>query len=239
MITILLLAAAVLIAAVPGAGDALQFDVSMVAAQPWRLWTGHLTHFDSQHLFYDALMFGVLGWSLEKAHRWRYAIGLFLIAPVISFAVLWACPSITTYRGLSGIDSAWFAWWLGDRMLGTWRAGAGRWADPAMGLWCGLAALLVSKLTYEWIAVDTLFVDSTMFRPLVEAHVAGVVLGVGACVGVQWSMGPMTGHPRTPSTTTQPNVNTAANPGSNSPIVSYSATRRSTRGVARISPSAS
>lgn len=70
----------------------------------WRLWTGHLVHFNAAHLRGDLLAFFVWAAVLETESRvvlWRV---LGLAAPLLSLAVLVCCPSLAQYRGLSGLD---------------------------------------------------------------------------------------------------------------------------------------
>lgn len=70
----------------------------------WRLWTGHLVHFNAAHLRGDLLAFFVWAALLESESRvvlWRV---LGVVAPLLSLAVLVSCPSLAEYRGLSGLD---------------------------------------------------------------------------------------------------------------------------------------
>ena len=80
------------------------------AGQAWRLLTGYLAHWSLDHLFWDVLMFVVLGCLVESRSRWRL-IGLCLGSALAISAV---CPvvadDIPICRGLSGIDTALFTY---------------------------------------------------------------------------------------------------------------------------------
>lgn len=162
--------------------DALQLDWQAVGAgQWWRLWTGHVTHYGLSHLFWDWLMFVVLSSACERRHPRFYAGILAAMMLGVSLAVGAFCTGIEVYRGLSGIDSGLFVWFVLDRSRDAWRARnlessidqrwiAFAWIIPLVGL--------IGKLIYEAVSGNTLFVNSDTFRPLVEAHLAGAVLGV-------------------------------------------------------------
>ncbi len=93
------------------APGAFALDRGAVAAgEVWRLWTGHLVHWSSDHLLWDGLTFLVLAWLLARlASRgllWLLAVG----APLTSAGVLLLQPRLQLYGGLSGLDVAlWMA----------------------------------------------------------------------------------------------------------------------------------
>src|SRR5262245_25514413 len=96
----------------------LQFDrAALAAGEWWRLFTGHLTHFDANHLVWDVGMLLALGFVTERESGSRCAWALALAAAAISGAVWWWQPQFTTYRGLSGLDSALFGLFAGKLLL--------------------------------------------------------------------------------------------------------------------------
>src|SRR4051812_18393576 len=108
-LTIGLTALCLLIALLPGAADCLQFDRSAIAAgQWWRLFTGHLTHWGSEHLAWDLLVFFALGVICETTDRRRFVTVLGAPSLVIALSVWALLPHAQTYRGLSGLDTALF-----------------------------------------------------------------------------------------------------------------------------------
>src|SRR5262245_41482469 len=110
VVAILLSALAVGIGAFENLSGALSFDRAAVAnGEPWRLFTGHLTHWNWDHLVWDVLMFAVLGVLIESRSRAAFARVLFVSTAAISAAVWFFSANVTEYRGLSGIDSGLFA----------------------------------------------------------------------------------------------------------------------------------
>ncbi|MCO8125027.1 rhombosortase [Stieleria sp. TO1_6] len=153
----------------------LQLDIAAVAdGQWWRLITGHVTHFGTEHLFWDLLMFIGLGLACERQHPRHFALGLLSMSLGVSAAVMIWCPDVSQYRGLSGIDTGLFVWFVVDQVR---QSLAGR--DRAMALvWTAAGSLLVGKLIYEWFSGQILFVDASAFKPLVQSHLAGAAMGI-------------------------------------------------------------
>ncbi len=178
-ITITVALLALLIHAIPSLTDWMQLDFDAVASgQGWRIWTGHLTHFDSSHLLWDLLMFVGLSGACERRRPGQLAPALAVMALGISLAVWLFCPDIAVYRGLSGIDTGLFVWFAGLRIQQSIdesdRLGAVLWMVPIAGL--------IGKLLYEVTTGQTLFVDSSQFTPLVKSHLAGVAIGILLCL---------------------------------------------------------
>src|SRR4051794_31329612 len=80
----------------------LEFDRSAVMAGGWwRVATGHLVHWNVDHLIWDLLVFAVLGAICERRGRTRLVVTLSVAAVLISAAAWWLLPQIASYRGLS------------------------------------------------------------------------------------------------------------------------------------------
>jgi rhomboid family GlyGly-CTERM serine protease len=174
---------AVMVQVVPDAAELLQFDRSAIAeGQWWRLLTGHLTHWSLNHLFWDVLMFVVLGCLVEIQSR-RRMIGLCLGSAIVISGVIWiGSPDLETYRGLSGIDTALFV--SVAISIAVTAVAQRQWARA---LTSGLLMVgLTGKLLFETVTGSTLFVDSNAsgFLVLVEAHLSGVVVAaITFCFG--------------------------------------------------------
>ncbi|QEG00264.1 Rhomboid family protein [Stieleria maiorica] len=183
-VTLAVSAIAILAHVVPNLAAVLQLDFASAAAgQWWRLLSGHLTHYDSQHLFWDVLMFVVLGAACERQHPKLFGVSLLVMALGISATVALVCKDVSGYRGLSGIDTGLFVWFIGDQIR---HCLAGR--DRLFaGFWISMATLLVAKLLYEFVTGAVLFVDADGFKPLIESHLAGAVFG-GLLVGIGWCL---------------------------------------------------
>ena len=69
-----------------------------------RLWTGHAVHFGAAHLRGELLAF--LAWAalVEVQSRRLLVLTLVVGAPLLSLLLLVACPEVSEYRGLSGLD---------------------------------------------------------------------------------------------------------------------------------------
>ena len=155
----------------------LDFD-SLVGGQCWRILSGHLTHYDGQHLFWDLLMFVVLGAICEHQMRKSFGVFLVIMGTTVSLTVMFACSNISEYRGLSGIDTGLFAW-LTLTQLRTCIAGRDRYFAA---FWATSVFLLIGKLVFEVITGDVLFVQADGFKPILESHLAGAATGALAAV---------------------------------------------------------
>jgi rhomboid family GlyGly-CTERM serine protease len=176
-VSLLLVAFALLASLLPGVADWLQYDRLAVSQGAfWRLLTSHFVHWSTDHLFWDVLVFGAVGWLCERDDRTSYLACVGLSALAISGSLAITLPQMQTYRGLSGIDSALFA------MLAV-RMGQRELADRnwiGLSLVCAVAVGFVAKLVFELATGGTLFVDSPAagMVPVPLAHVVGGLVGV-------------------------------------------------------------
>ncbi len=167
--TILLFAMSALVFLVPSSGPYLEYNRSAIATgEVWRLVTGHLVHYSFDHFFWDAITLVLLGLASERFGVSRLLACLAASALVISASIWFCLPSIATYRGLSGVDSALFA------LLVT---ASGR---TTIGIMCLVGFLL--KTLYEVTTGQTVFVTNlgsgAVAIPL--AHLAGAAAGLAA-----------------------------------------------------------
>ncbi len=171
-------ALAVAIHFVPALTTGLQFDRAAVAdGQVWRFFTAHLTHFGADHLRWDVIAFAALGARVERSSRTAFLVTLAVAAALITFGVWVAQPQFTTYRGLSGIDSALFGFVLAEVLIAGWRAHHG--FSIVVG---GLAlAGFAAKCAFELATGGTVFVDTAgAFAPVPLAHLLGLCVGAGS-----------------------------------------------------------
>lgn len=179
-VTILVSLVAVVAWATPSLSLWLELDYGLVASgQWWRIWTGHLTHYDGNHLFWDLLMFAVLGAACERQHPRLFAPAVAVIVAGISLAIGLCCEQVSVYRGLSGVDTGLFVWLVADQVR---QCLADRDVLAAVS-WLLAVAGLIGKLVFEAATGQTLFVDSSTFDPLVESHLAGAAIGF-LCSGI-------------------------------------------------------
>jgi rhomboid family GlyGly-CTERM serine protease len=131
----------------------------------WRMATCHFTHFTYEQLAWDALAFLILGITCARRNRGAFQATLLASIIVVPIAVLAFAPNVTTYRGLSGIDSALFA------LLLTMESRRSR-------LVALCAAGFVMKLIFEMTAGATVFVRASDFAPVPVAHLSGAMVGM-------------------------------------------------------------
>lgn len=166
---------------IPGWAGWLQFDrLALWDGQWWRMLTGHLTHWNLDHMFWDLLMFVVLGTMAENLSRLRFVVLCLVSAMSISLMVLLGQPNVWTYRGLSGVDTALFVYLACVQLAGAWHQR--RWGQGLLP--AALLAAFGGKLLYELVTGSTLFVESETagFSVVVMAHVVGA--SAGAVLGV-------------------------------------------------------
>jgi len=172
----ILAALAIILAFVPDAAALLELRTGdSVWAQPWRLITGHLLHWSPEHLFWDVIAFTALGILWERRRPAAFLGCVLASALAVSLAMPAVYPSLTAYRGLSGIDAALFVGLAVAVSIDAWRAADRVW------LLTGLACLtaFVCKLAYEFAADDVLFAGLSRLGvvPLPMAHVVGGLVG--------------------------------------------------------------
>jgi rhomboid family GlyGly-CTERM serine protease len=182
IVTLVVAALAMVLAFVPGWGAAMSYQREAIAlGQVWRLATGHLTHWNADHLLWDVIMFVLLSCFVE--HRRRETAVWLLIgsAMLISLSLWCAAAEVDEYRGLSGIDSALFAYVA--IVLARDALTARRFA--LAGISGSLIAGFVGKIAYELATGNTLFVDSRSagFTPLPLVHLVGAAQGTVLAVG--------------------------------------------------------
>lgn len=175
ILTFALAGMAVAIHLFPGAAGCLEFSrAALERGAIWRLATGHLTHFNAEHLGWDVVAFLLLGTIAEKLSRRGSAIALGLAAAGISVAVWVWQPQFATYRGLSGLDSALFGFVSG------WLLFSGLQARDRFSTTIALAAVagFGLKCAYEIGTDSAVFVADGGFTPVPLAHLVGAATGL-------------------------------------------------------------
>lgn len=166
--------------ALPGVSELLQYDRLLIAeGEVWRTLTGHITHWNADHLFWDLSMFALLGYLCERRDRRKFVICLALSAIAIPVAIWTIQPEMTTYRGLSGIDTAVFVLLAIQLLIEKWRSGDWLLAGMISALMVGL----IGKIVLELITGATAFVDhqAAGFTPLPLAHIVGAIVACCIC----------------------------------------------------------
>jgi len=183
LVTLLISVCSLLLACFSEMSFQMHFDREAVAhGQIWQIFTGHLTHWDWNHLVWDLAVFVVLGAICEARHRERYFLCLGVSAVLIPLGISLYLPELNTYRGLSGIDTGLFTMLSGYLLIEKWAARDWPWITIIAVSLVGL----VLKLAFEVGMGRTVFVDSVAanFQPVPLAHV------IGACVGIAVAVWP-------------------------------------------------
>ncbi|HEX9010588.1 MAG TPA: rhomboid family intramembrane serine protease [Holophagaceae bacterium] len=135
--------------------------------EPWRLWTGHLAHYDWEHAAANAVALLVPLVLLPPTERRRAALALLLAAPLLSLVLL---PGLGggEYRGASGLACA--LWTLAGLHLACRRESA------TVGLL--LLGGLGLKLAAEVALGSGFLVRTEGWQSLPAAHLWGAILGL-------------------------------------------------------------
>lgn len=174
--TLALAAAALAVAAAPGAFDLLVLDREAVArGEAWRLFTGHLVHATPYHLTWDVIPLLLLGLRFERMPGSRFPLVIAGSAVFVSLGVLLLDPAVGRYCGLSGI------------LNGMWVAGALAFARQqrrkgrtAVGwLYRGAVVAGLAKIGVEGILGLSIFTDTARLGadPVPLAHALGALAG--------------------------------------------------------------
>lgn len=144
----------------------------------WRLWTGHLVHYDFRHFLTNAIAVAVPIALIDRRSRRSILLSMTLLAPMISLALL-AGAHFDEYRGASALALA--VWVASALTLLRGQSASDRHTGAA------LIALAIGKLAFETAGAGHLW---TEVAPLPLAHIAGAIAGVAAFIAVI--------HPHTP-----------------------------------------
>jgi rhomboid family GlyGly-CTERM serine protease len=155
-------------------GDALEYQRSALAHQPWRALTAHLVHLNWPHaLINAAALWLVARLFAPDLGASRQAIVLVASGLAISAALVWLYPTIEWYRGLSGVVHGLFfagaaTWLLSERPRTVQRL----WMPAAL-----LAGGLV-KVVLEQPATGTTVQAAWLGAAVVpQAHLVGAACG--------------------------------------------------------------
>lgn len=156
----------------PAASAALELRPVLLRTEPWRIATGHLTHWSVDHLLWDLLVFLALAVLLPPRRLWTLMAAT---AVAVSLGVFLLHPEIAAYRGLSGLDSALFAALALDLALHPRRL------ERGLG-WLALS-LFIGKIVAEILGGQALFATGP-YVPLPVAHSLGLLAAVAEAMFV-------------------------------------------------------
>lgn len=172
---------------IPGAAEWLEYDrAALASGQVWRLVTCHWTHWSLDHLLWDVAAFVLLGVLCERSSPAAWLRCLMLAVVAIPAAVWLMLPQIEHYRGLSGVDSAFFLL-LATRLMSR-QAAERRWGPLAALVL--LSAGFIVKMVYEALTGNAVFSDNQAagFVAVPLAHLAGASVGILFAVHWKWGV---------------------------------------------------
>ena len=153
-----------------------QLETATALAQPWRLLSGHLVHWNATHLLWDALVFAALSAAAEAGvGRRRVAAALLLAALAGSATFLLRHGDLSAYRGLSGLDSALLAL-VAVTQIRTARA------PPIRLFFAAVLIGFVAKTATEIAAGHALFAAGGGWVNLPSIHLAGALAGAAVAL---------------------------------------------------------
>lgn len=146
----------------------------------WRLITCHWTHFSFDHFLWNLIPFVWLGALCEGSDRKGFVFCTIGSALAISLYVFIFIPELSSYRGLSGLDSALFGFLAVGRMKGAVRT---RNRVKSL-LLLVFVSLFVAKVGYETLCRAPLFVSDLKagFVPVPGAHAVGFMVGAATAL---------------------------------------------------------
>ncbi|MCE9584104.1 MAG: rhombosortase [Planctomycetes bacterium] len=163
----------------PAAATGLELDRTRAFhGEIWRMLTCHWAHYSFSHFLWSFIPFVFLAVLCERDSRGRFLACLAGAALIVPLAVWVAAPSISTYRGLSGLDSALFT--LLAATVAREKARERSWG------WVAAAALVVlafaGKLLFEATTARGFFLDThaSGMTPVPVAHLAGALVGLAS-----------------------------------------------------------
>lgn len=160
--------------ALPTVGSALELQLNDASSFSLvRLLGCHLTHWSGEHLFWDLGLFVFLGFMCERAMPGKFAVVVLLTALTVPFAVACVHPTITVYRGLSGIDTALFSLLASNALRNAWKS-RDVWRLPLLIGWLSMWL----KIAFEFLSGGVLFVQETNFMPVPISHLIGALVGL-------------------------------------------------------------
>jgi len=168
----------------PPVAPILEYDrQAILAGEIWRVFTGHLVHWSTEHALYDGVTLLILclipAWLLPGRDTRVPLLEVILISSVVVSATVFLLnPEFELYRGLSGICVAVFTAVVVSGIVQSNAAGDRR----SRALFLLLLAGVICKTLYESVTGLTLFVSDENFVVASSAHLGGVLSGFAVAI---------------------------------------------------------
>ena len=138
----------------------------------WRLWTAHWVHVSWPHYFLNILAFICLPFIFPRASIWNFAAILLILPPLISLSFYFFLPNIEAYAGLSGVLHGAYVAVACVHLL----------YQRERGFAMLVLFLIFAKLIWENTIGNQETAQLIGSPVLVEAHLLGVIWGIGVAV---------------------------------------------------------
>jgi len=142
----------------------------------WRLISCHWVHLNTDHLWWSALTFFVLGSFCEIMNRVKYLTTVGISTIFIPTAIWFVMPHLNVYGGLSGLDCALYSLLIVLFIRREWSAQKWSWII----IYTIMLVLLPAKIIYEMTSGLTIFVSNLHadMVPVPLSHLVGGVVGL-------------------------------------------------------------
>lgn len=150
--------------------DSFFYLHQVLFAEPWRLWTGHWVHVGWMHYFLNMLAFMCLPFIFPRASVWHFTALLIVLPPLISLSFYYFLPDIEAYAGLSGVLHGAYAAIACVHLI----------YKRERNFAALVLFLILAKLIWENTVGGTGTAQLIGSPVLVEAHLLGVIWGIGA-----------------------------------------------------------
>ena len=152
---------------------------AIIAGEWWRMILCHLVHYSPSHLFYNGIVFFIVGIWIEKRIPSLFGTLCLIMALSISLVLLIFKPEVIYYAGLSGIACGAVVFCLLFEALKQ----ANRWRTIYLAI---LLLLVAGKLFFEIITGQNLFVTiDSEIKPVFVTHFVGAVVATVFFFGIR------------------------------------------------------
>ncbi|MCD4781743.1 MAG: rhombosortase [Candidatus Omnitrophica bacterium] len=133
----------------------------------WRLLTGHLVHYNFDHLFWNVLAFGIIGTTVELKSLKRFYRALLISFTGVGLWLWLGAYTLPEYSGLSGALNGLFvgAIWM-------------EWKDTKQNYLILILLGAIAKIIFELLTHQTIFMQpSEQCSSVPISHLAGLMSG--------------------------------------------------------------
>ncbi|MBN2039337.1 MAG: rhombosortase [Spirochaetes bacterium] len=163
----------ILLQCFPDSGAFLEYSRPVIeSGEVWRIFTGHFVHWSWNHVFWDVMTFFVTGIIVYKSRALSFWLLIFVTCIAVSAGLLFLHPDLKAYRGISGIDLAFFSYAALFLIRCFYRK------DRILSITGMIAfAAMIVKIIYETATGSAVFVNTSGYRLIPLSHAIGAAAG--------------------------------------------------------------